>query len=102
MVALLLEYKADPDLPWTDNFHTTPLYIASERTTLKWLPCYWSTTSTLTNLRVMVPLRFISLQKGTTLKLVAQLLEYNADSDKPRPVNAHATPLYIASESSHP
>ena len=38
MVALLLEYNADPDKPKSDG--ATPLYVASERTTLKWSPCY--------------------------------------------------------------
>ena len=31
VVALLLEYNADPDKPKPENAHTTPLYIASAK-----------------------------------------------------------------------
>ena len=44
---------------------------------------------------MLMPLRFILLQKVATLKVVTLLLQYNAAPDKPK--SDGATPLYVAS-----
>ena len=63
VVALLLEYNADPDLPWPGNAHATPLNIASASNHLEVVTLLLQYNADPDNHRVMVPLRFISLQK---------------------------------------